>query len=453
VTRIVLSAHLGPHDTPAITAGADEKLAALNLLDDAGTLRHGIGRVIRDLKVLGLRPSSIGLDLLNLAVLVYVADTRINRGEASQDEWTREIRLILPVSDPDRWNGCGPLLARILRFLTGDLWAVEFRIWPSSIPHPLLSLPGKLPLTNYDGVSLFSGGLDSLIGAIDSLEAGAQPLFVSHGGDGSVSGPQEQLFASFARQYSGKIAPRRLRMGMRLDTGIVLGMGSEETTRGRSFLFFALGAMVGSAFGNAFQLRVPENGFISLNVPLDGTRLGSNSTRTTHPYYVHRWNELLQVVGLPCTVHNPYWDKTKGEMITHCANHVVLEKLAAISISCAHPSYKRYAQDGKDHCGTCLPCLIRRASFASSPINDPTSYRVADLAAQPLNATTAEGIQVRAVQYALDRLDANPQLADIWIHKPGPLMDDVDKLADLAGVYRRGMAEVQNVVRHAKTVS
>jgi hypothetical protein len=57
------------------------------------------------------------------------------------------------------------------------------------------------------------------------------------------------------------------------------------------------------------------------------------------------------------------------------------------------------------------------------------------------------------VQYALDRLDANPKLAEIWIHKPGPLMDDVDKLADLAGVYRRGMAEVQNVVRHAKTVS
>jgi hypothetical protein len=140
-------------------------------------------------------------------------------------------------------------------------------------------------------------------------------------------------------------------------------------------------------------------------------------------------------------------------MITQCVNQTVLKALAAISVSCAHPSYKRYAQDDKDHCGTCLPCLIRRASFSSSPIKDPTNYRVASLSAQPLNATTAEGIQIRAVQYALTRLHANPNLAEIWIHKPGPLMEDVDKLPEFAGVYRRGMAEVENVVRHAKTVS
>jgi hypothetical protein len=38
--------------------------------------------------------------------------------------------------------------------------------------------------TPFDGVSLFSGGLDSLIGAIDSLNAGEAPLLVSHAGEG-----------------------------------------------------------------------------------------------------------------------------------------------------------------------------------------------------------------------------------------------------------------------------
>lgn len=453
MTRFVLSARLGPNDSALVTTNADEQFVAVNFLDDAGVLRHGIGRVLRDLRLLNLRPSAIGLDLLVLAVLVYAADTRISRAQASKDGWTREIRLDLPSSDPDRWNQCCVLLSQILRFLTGDLWAIGFRAWPSHFAHPLASQATGLPPTAYDGISLFSGGLDSLIGAIDSLEAGANQLFASHGGDGSVSSPQQQLFASLAKQYTGKAAAQRLRMALRLDTSIVPGIGAEDTTRGRSFLFFALGAMAGSAFCKPFQLRVPENGFISLNVPLDATRLGSNSTRTTHPYYIHRWNELLNAIELPCTIYNPYWNLTKGEMIAACSNQGALKKLAAISVSCSHPSYKRYAQDDKDHCGTCLPCLIRRAAFASSPITDPTRYRLENLSAKPLNSGTAEGIQVRAMQFALSRLDTNPKLAEIWIHKPGPLMQDVGKLQEFAGVYARGMAEVKKVIQHAKTIS
>lgn len=34
---------------------------------------------------------------------------------------------------------------------------------------------------------------------------------------------------------------------------------------------------------NINELLVPENGLIALNVPLDETRVGSFSTRTTHP--------------------------------------------------------------------------------------------------------------------------------------------------------------------------
>jgi hypothetical protein len=323
MTRLVLSAQLGPHDSAPVATSADERLVRVNFLDDAGVLRHGIGRVLRDLRVLDLRPTAIGLDLLILAVLVYAADTRINRAQMSKDGWTREIRLDLPCRDPDRWNKCRDSLAQILRFLTGDLWAIGFRQWPSHIPPPLVPQPTSLPPTVYDNVSLFSGGLDSLIGAIDSIEAGTNPLFVSHGGDGSVSSPQQQLFASFAKLYASKTL-QRLRMALRLDTSLVPGISPEDTTRGRSFLFFALGALAGSAFGKPFQLRVPENGFISLNVPLDETRLGSNSTRTTHPYYINKWNELLSSIGLPCTIHNPYWNLTKGEMISrkHFSIHV-----------------------------------------------------------------------------------------------------------------------------------
>jgi hypothetical protein len=447
VTRYVLSAQLGPDDKAPISTAPDEQLAHLDFLDDAHVLRHGVGRVLRDLKQLNLQPSAIGLDLLMIAVMVHAADTRINRSQVSQDNWTREIRLVVPVSNPDRWNDCRPLLSSTLRFLTGDLWDVTFRHWSTHVPHPITAKLSIGSSTTFNSVSLFSGGLDSLIGAIDSLEGGPAPLFASHAGDGSVSSPQAQLFAALAKQYAPKVGVQRLRMAMRLEDAAISGIDSENSTRGRSFLFFALGAMAGSAFGKEFTLRVPENGLISLNVPLDSTRLGSTSTRTTHPYYIHRWNELLKYIGLPCTIYNPYWNKTKGEMIRDCSNRDVLKGLAQFSVSCAHPSYKRYAQDEVDHCGTCVPCIIRRAAFASSPIADPTAYRVKNLSKQTSDATTAEAQQVRAFQYALSRLDQNPHVAALWIHKPGPLLEDVDKLQALVGVYTRGMAEVKTLLK------
>ena len=62
-------------------------------------------------------------------------------------------------------------------------------------------------------------------------------------------------------------------------------------------------------------LKVPENGLISVNVPLDPLRLGALSTRTTHPFYIARWNDVLTTLGVNVRIENPYWDKTKGEMV------------------------------------------------------------------------------------------------------------------------------------------
>jgi hypothetical protein len=67
--------------------------------------------------------------------------------------------------------------------------------------------------------------------------------------------------------------------------------------RSRSLLFFALGTAVAAALGEAVPLRVPENGLVSLNVPLTGTRLSSLSTRTTHPYFMERLAACVAALG------------------------------------------------------------------------------------------------------------------------------------------------------------
>jgi len=438
--RQLLVGRLGSDDQFDVAVGVDEQKTYLQLVAGEKTLDHGIGSAVSSLERFGIYPSEIGVDLLVLAAHVHAADTRISRAEQSQDSWTREIRLVVPMSDQARWEAAAPTLKKMLDFLTGDRWTIEFRPRPTRFSAIVKQAPASLVAPPFDSLSLFSGGLDSLIGAIDLLEEGATPLLISHFGEGATSDAQSKLFAGLQRHYDASLF-QRLRVGMTFRDGLVDGVSSENSTRGRSFLFFALGIFAGTGFGSQFTLRVPENGLIALNVPLDQLRLGSNSTRTTHPFYMARWNDLLHELGVDGSIDNPYWNMTKGEMALACGNSDLLKELAADSLSCSSPTKGRWHGLGIEHCGYCLPCLIRRAALEAAWGNgaDATTYTVADLHAQPLDTRESIGKQVRSFQYAIERLRGNPNLAKLLIHKPGSLADEVERLDQLAGVYQRGL--------------
>jgi hypothetical protein len=447
MTRHLLQGHFGATDRANLAAaGADEKATRFDLVAYDKVLDNGIGSALTDLKATDVYPSEIALDLLVTAAHVYAADTRISRATESDDAWTREIRLVVPVSDVARWNAAVPLLARMLNFLTGDRWTIQFRPRPAKfrrlVPQPDLMTP---PFT---AISLFSGGLDSLIGAIDQLENGATPLLVSHAGEGAVSKSQDDCFELLKNHYT-KSRFDRLRTWMVFPHEFVRNVPSEDTTRGRSFLFFALGVFAGSGLRQEFVLYSPENGLIALNVPLDTLRLGALSTRTTHPFYIARWNELLGVLGIPGRIENPYWDKTKGEMVTACRNRQLLNAIVPRTLSCASPTKGRWQGHGTQHCGYCLPCLIRRASLAA--IGDPTTYTVPNLRAQVWDPRTAVGEQIRSFQYAIDRLRTRPGIEKFLIHKPGPLTDNPLAVPDLASVYKRGLEEVGSLLSGVRT--
>jgi hypothetical protein len=446
MTRHLIVARYGPDDRIACPAAADEHVTEIDIVASERQFGYGIGHALTDLRKLGVVPTETGLDLLVVAGLVYAADTRISRKSESEDTWTREIRLVVPVSDLARWNAAVPVLQRMLNFLTGDIWTVGFRARP---PRFALAVSAAQHLIDppFDEVSLFSGGLDSLIGAIDLLESGQRPLLVSHSAEGAVSKAQGDCYDRLSTHYKGK-GLERLRLWMSFPKNLVKGVASDETTRGRSFLFFAAGAFAGSGFRRAFNLRASENGLIALNVPLDIHRLGALSTRTTHPFYIARWNELLKMLAVPGQIHNPYWNKTKGEMVAECTNPKLLAALVPLSLSCASPTKGRWQHHGAEHCGYCLPCLIRRAALSAK---DPTPYTVANLKAEVWNPKQAKGEQIRSFQFAIERLRQRPDLAKLLIHKPGPLSDNPGNHDELAEVYRRGLKEVAALLAGVRT--
>ena len=431
-------------DTAPVTSSRPgSQVTEISFVDGYRRLSFGLGHALDQLSHLGLRPSERAVDLALLAASVTAADTRISR-DSAEDAWTREIDVHVPVAEPAIWAAAKPLIDRTLHFLTGDRWATHFRPRIDTIPFLALASE-ELRTATITSVCLFSGGLDSFIGAIDLLAAGETPLLVSHYWDGITSKHQTDCFDALKTRFP-RIEGHHVRARVGFPKGTVEGSLVEDTLRGRSFMFFALAALAADAIGGALVVHVPENAFISLNVPLDPLRLGALSTRTTHPFYMARFNELLQALGLTVRLDNAYRHKTKGEMAKECRDVAFLKMQARHTMSCSSPAKNRFASDAsKRHpmnCGSCVPCLIRRAAILEAWGSDDTPYYLSDLDAQPLDTNRTEGAHVRSFQLALSRNVAHPGRARFDIHRPGPLIDHPNDLAAYEAVYVRGLHEV-----------
>lgn len=404
-------------------------------------------RLFKELERLGIQPPEVAMDLLILAVTVFAADTRINRMADSQDGWTREIDVYVPVSDQSLWDMQHHLLQDMLRFLTGDIWRFFFQSRPKKAKILVPEKRHPLPYET-DTICLFSGGLDSFIGAIDLLESGVRPILLGHYKSADVASPQGACAQYLQEQYK---AERPEYIGAYIKVPKKLFGGEEEKTeRGRSFLFLSLGAMCAAALGDGAQLIVPENGLISLNVPLTPLRLGAPSTRTTHPYFTAKFQELMDNLALGVHFENPYQFRTKGEMLKDCKNQEVLRGFAHETMSCAHPSAGRWVGNRTQHCGHCVPCIIRRAAFKAAYGKDATQYGTA-LHKRPLNTEASEGEHIQAFKVALARLNKNPEIANFLIYKPGPLPGDRKLISRFADLYQRGMAEVSALLAKVST--
>lgn len=398
-------------------------------------------RFIKQLIKAGLILSEKAIDLYILAVGCYIADQRIPRKKYGEDSWSRRIDLFVPVSDPALWEQQSDRISKLLNFLSGDYWSVHFRRRGALPPFRFRGQPEPVPNTNC--VSLLSGGLDSFIGAINLMETGVRPVFVGQYSSPDVITAQKKCAEALRRHYSDQI--KFFHTFTRVKKTMLYG-DSENTMRSRSFLFLALGTLIASSLVTPATLYVPENGFISLNLPLSLHRLGSLSTKTTHPYLMNSFQTLLNQLELPVSIHNPFQFITKGQMVAECANQDFLRAHTADTMSCSHPTQARYLPDhpSKCHCGTCVPCLIRRASIFHAWREDDTFYArhgsnsLRDFSRLERNDRNANIIDVIAT---IENYRRRGTITDQQLLVSGTL-PDMEHLDLYRAVYNNGLEEI-----------
>lgn len=411
------------------------------ILTSSSSFRYGLQRTIDYLGKHDIYPSEAGFDAIILGLLVYMADMKISRTSQSQDSWSREIVLSVPVFD-NHWTAYKGTFESMLKFLTGDLWSIEFT-------KRELTLANEDQFENrtdkYRTASLFSGGMDSLIAAINYMEQEQPTLLVSHAGESRVRHWQTGLLSVLDEKY-GDIPHENAYYWTNLDEVKFPEAGADLNQRSRSFLFITTALFAMSGVKDCTQLFMPENGLIALNVPLEYLRLGSHSTRTTHPFYLKLWNEVVSdIFGI--SISNPYWNKTKGEMAEECLNREVLKNAMGLSYSCSSVNSVSIQSGKSNHCGHCLPCIIRRAAmYKAFDDFDPSVYMDSNVKVLVNNRET-KGEQIRSFLYAIERLKKNPSAKLSLIHKPGPLDLDENYLMQLADTYYRGLMEVDQWIQ------
>jgi len=375
-----------------------------------------------------LFPDPRAWDFLSIALSVTAADLAGHRDKSS-DGWTREFALDIAVGDAEFWATQIPVLQELLQFLTTDRWQVRF-VANGGVPPASDQDPVRLA---EDCIVLLSGGLDSFTGALDLAADGKRPFAVSQ----SVRGDAETQRLLASAINSGI---RHMQLNHNTD---LPDPENPPSQRARSLVFFSYGILAGTvlaqyASGGEVTLYVCENGFITVNPPLTPARLGSLSTRTSHPAVLALLQRLLDSAGLRIRLENPYRHMTKGEMLKECREQSLLQQYAHRTTSCGR--FKRF---GYKHCGRCVPCLIRRAAFRAWDVPDKTEYVYKDLSKD--DADHARSDDVRASLMAIAEIRETGFDQWLGVTLSSPFLET--EAGQFRSVVERGIAELGSLFK------
>ncbi len=321
------------------------------------------------LQNVGCHFSDKSKDLLEIAAYVYASDRMITRGKTVQleyDNWSRDLTLHIPVRDPEFWKGQDVYakLIALLRFMTGDKsYKFIFSQKKQEVGQISMFDHPEIKITDHEEhvVALFSGGLDSLAGALSILHRTNKKLIlVSHrSSNPRITQLQDSISLAIKRDFPGRVQYYPFYCGLTGERAV------EETQRSRSFLYTTIAYAIAQAFG-INRLTVFENGVTSLNFSKRQDLMNGRASRTTHPRTIQLLGELFSAIEGPAfSIDHPFVDMTKTDVMEVIREAGKLDYINQ-TITCTR-TFERFENNSQaSHCGCCSQCVDRRlAAFAS----------------------------------------------------------------------------------------
>ena len=389
-------------------------------------------------------------DLLEIATYVYSADQAIKRGADDVDNfgdgWRRDLHFVVPVRNLDFWRSANVLatLQSTLGFLSDDNYQFDFvqmdqdhtiqEYLEFNDTQQLFGLPEQ--------VVMFSGGLDSLAGAVEEvLTQKRRVVLVTHKSTPKLNNRHRNMETLLAAK-AGDNAPHHISVRVHKTKGL----NHEYTQRSRSFLYMSIGATIAKMLGLK-SVRFYENGVISLNLPVCAQVAGGRATRTTHPKVMKGFQEIISLVaGEPFTIENPFIWKTKADVVevitkAGCAD------LIAHSMTCTH-TWEMTNQH--THCGGCSQCIDRRFAVVAAKADqyDPADHYKVDVFTQSRNkdddkimaaAYLERANQVKSLTDVTQFISSYAEVSRVFRYLDGSTSQAAQRVFDL---YKRHATEV-----------
>ncbi len=334
------------------------------------------------LQNVGCHFSDRSKDLLEIAAYVYASDRMISRGTPVQleyENWSRDLTFHVPVRDVEFWKGqeVNAKLTALLRFMTGDksykfiFSKKKHEVGQVSVfDHPEIKISGH----EEHVVALFSGGLDSLAGALSVLHGTNKKLIlVSHRSSNTrITQLQDTISKAIKRDFPDRVQYYPFYCSLTGERAV------EETQRSRSFLYTTIAYAIARAFG-IDRLTVFENGVTSLNFSKRQDLMNGRASRTTHPRTIQLLGEMFSAIEGPAfAIDHPFVDMTKTDVM-----NVIKEagKLNYINqtITCTRTFQTFENESQATHCGCCSQCVDRRLAAFGSGLQDHDAIYDRDL--------------------------------------------------------------------------
>lgn len=306
-------------------------------------------------------------DLLEIAGYIYAADRTIKRGcpdDLEYHSWARNLHFVFKVRDLEFWNLplTAKLLSEALLFVSGDN-NINFTFEGGGHDIGQLNafdIVGIEPeIKGKSNIALFSGGLDSLAGVLDTLENSSNDLIlVSHRANPGTTKTQNGIYNRIKKDYPNRIKYFTFNCTLK-------NRALEETQRTRIFLYSSIAFSLASIYKEK-EILIFENGITSINFSKRADLINARASRTTHPKTLFHLKEFFShVAEKRFDIKHPFLFNTKTD-IFNLLHKYKRHNYINSTVTCTKTFQKFNNNSNATHCGGCSQCIDRRfAAFAS----------------------------------------------------------------------------------------